>query len=369
MMPHAGKGAGVRSGDRSLLLDPRVGAATLVTLACAASLLPFANRDGLALAAAALLPGALVHLALAFPPPPPIVHSAPGTALFGYAICAVPALMAVRAAGRFDAATQTVVAIDVLLLGLALLLVLVRIARSRPVIGSGPAEPDEVGGGERISSELSFDLAARGVAHAMLKPLAAARERLEAVSPRLESAALQRELEGSISLMGQLERLVRDLVDLARARERAVRRPIPLAKLVEQAVAEVRQRLPGAEVEVEVGDHRVRGDEAGLRRLLVNLVENALEADPGQQWAAVRVSGGDSSIRISVEDRGAGVPEHLRHRVFDPFFTTKQGGTGLGLSLAQEVCRALGGSVVVEATSSGARFVVELPRDGHQRPG
>ena len=63
-----------------------------------------------------------------------------------------------------------------------------------------------------------------------------------------------------------------------------------------------------------------------------------------------------------MEDRGPGVPRELQERIFDPFFTTRASGTGLGLSLANQIAEAHGGSIVYESREGGgARFCLRLP--------
>ena len=70
-------------------------------------------------------------------------------------------------------------------------------------------------------------------------------------------------------------------------------------------------------------------------------------------------------MKIEVRDTGPGVPSDARERVFDPFFSTKSTGTGLGLALSQRIAQEHGGSLRLDADSSGelngARFVMTLP--------
>jgi signal transduction histidine kinase len=69
-------------------------------------------------------------------------------------------------------------------------------------------------------------------------------------------------------------------------------------------------------------------------------------------------------VRISVEDTGPGIPPDAMEHLFEPFFTTKPAGegTGLGLSTAQAVVRAHGGTLTAENLAHGAAFIVRLPR-------
>jgi two-component system nitrogen regulation sensor histidine kinase NtrY len=114
-------------------------------------------------------------------------------------------------------------------------------------------------------------------------------------------------------------------------------------------------------------------DRQMLRRVLVNLVRNAIEAirsskpepQPGERRGhiVVRARGDNQSAAIIVEDDGPGVPETVRDRVFDPYFTTKREGTGLGLAIVKKIVVEHNGTIHAERSAAlgGASFVVELP--------
>ena len=99
-----------------------------------------------------------------------------------------------------------------------------------------------------------------------------------------------------------------------------------------------------------------------MERIFGNLVANA--AHYGEPPVVVRVEPRDSYFRVSVEDKGSGVPEELVPSLFERFERGGSGqGTGLGLSIAQAYARAHGGDLVYDApTGGGARFELILPR-------
>jgi signal transduction histidine kinase len=111
----------------------------------------------------------------------------------------------------------------------------------------------------------------------------------------------------------------------------------------------------------------VSGDPIALRRILENLMVNAvesLESRPGR----VRVSSetvetdGERRVRITVADTGRGMSKEETGRIFTDFYTTKEGGTGLGLSIVRRLVMDLGGAVTVESEpGKGTRFLVEIP--------
>ncbi len=108
---------------------------------------------------------------------------------------------------------------------------------------------------------------------------------------------------------------------------------------------------------------QVRADPGLLRRVLQNLVSNAIEAMPhgGELTLDVRRQG--TRVAVDVRDSGAGLPEEVRARLFEPYFTTRTSGTGLGLAIAKRVIEEAGGTIELSPRQPGpgtvARF--ELP--------
>ncbi|MDP9037622.1 MAG: ATP-binding protein [Myxococcota bacterium] len=131
---------------------------------------------------------------------------------------------------------------------------------------------------------------------------------------------------------------------------------------------DVRWELPEEEMPVAI-------DRQMLRRVLVNLVRNAVEAIRGQRAAEgmaprpgigqVLVSAHRTSdgFAIVVEDDGPGVPEEAQERLFEPYFTTKTEGTGLGLAIVKRIVVEHNGAIVARPSGRlrGAAFVVSLP--------
>jgi signal transduction histidine kinase len=113
----------------------------------------------------------------------------------------------------------------------------------------------------------------------------------------------------------------------------------------------------------------VRGDAVMLRRIVENLVDNAVEslgAAPGTvEIRSERVNGTRHAVALTVMDTGPGMTRAQLDRAFEDFFTTKPGGTGLGLSIVRRLVLDLEGSLRVEtAPGNGTAFRVELPAAG-----
>jgi signal transduction histidine kinase len=113
---------------------------------------------------------------------------------------------------------------------------------------------------------------------------------------------------------------------------------------------------------------RVVGDPIALRRILENLIANAvdsLQSRPGRITLSTRVlerDGEPRTVRILVADTGRGMGEEEAARIFNDFYTTKEGGTGLGLSIVRRLLMDLDGTIAVEsAPGRGTRFTIDIP--------
>ena len=110
------------------------------------------------------------------------------------------------------------------------------------------------------------------------------------------------------------------------------------------------------------------GDEALLRRMLLNLLHNAIEHTPSGGRVSVTLKQTDDAVELAVEDTGVGVAAEERERIFDRFVridpSRTRAGAGLGLPIARTIAQAHGGTLVLAARESlgGSSFVVRLPR-------
>jgi signal transduction histidine kinase len=116
---------------------------------------------------------------------------------------------------------------------------------------------------------------------------------------------------------------------------------------------------------------RVMGDPVAFRRILENLISNAvdsLQTMPGRITIATQVvyrEGEPPAVRVTVADTGRGMPAGETARIFDDFYTTKESGTGLGLSIVRRLVMDLNGTIGVESTpGQGTRMVIDIPAGG-----
>ncbi len=111
----------------------------------------------------------------------------------------------------------------------------------------------------------------------------------------------------------------------------------------------------------------ITADEDMLRRALLNLTLNALDAMPQGGSLVVTSTSYPDGIEIEVGDSGPGLSDEVLRRAFEPFFTTKCGGTGLGLAIVCRIAEAHGGSMIaMNCPEGGAAFTLRIPQSAPQ---
>jgi two-component system sensor histidine kinase HydH len=102
-----------------------------------------------------------------------------------------------------------------------------------------------------------------------------------------------------------------------------------------------------------VDDLTVHVDRGELRRVLINLFSNAIEAMPEGGRIRVRAQAQASSVVIEVEDEGVGLSPEAREHLFEPYFTTRSHGTGLGLAICHQLVEGMGGTIELMPAPAG----------------
>lgn len=141
-----------------------------------------------------------------------------------------------------------------------------------------------------------------------------------------------------------------------------------LRALVEDALEVVNKELHKKRIDAELKRSdslpEVRFDRAQMRRVLLNILRNAIEAMPKGGKLTVEVLDQAGHALIHIHDTGGGIPEEKVPSIFEPFFTTKDFGTGLGLSISQQIIHEHGGEIYCRSKlGSGTTFTIELPHD------
>jgi signal transduction histidine kinase len=213
------------------------------------------------------------------------------------------------------------------------------------------------------------------VSHDLRTPLAAIRgsaELLQMTGPGALTAKQARLVRNIDTSSRRMLALVNQILDLGRLRAGRLQldlQPTDLGRLIAGALDEVRPLAEAASIRLDSagaeGLPPVAADGAGVRRILANLLGNALRFTPAGGRVTVRVEVEDHQVAITVADTGIGIPRHLLSTVFDPYQQAHagRGGTGIGLAVVRSLVEAHGGRVWVDAEEGrGSRFTFTLPR-------
>ncbi|MGE6757287.1 sensor histidine kinase [Corallococcus interemptor] len=225
---------------------------------------------------------------------------------------------------------------------------------------------------ERMESLASLGQLTASVSHELRNPLAAARtahafilRRLRKVEAFPADPRIARFLDIIDRELRACSVIISDLLDYAKGRPPR-RVPCPLRPLVEEAISVVPRR-EGVRVNNQVADGLPvpHLDREQFRQVLINLIQNAVEAIPPERSGTVCVhadarGGGGWSLRVT--DDGPGIPAPLLERIFEPMFTTKLRGTGLGLAIVKRLVQGHGARIQAESDfGHGSRFTVLFP--------
>jgi two-component system OmpR family sensor kinase len=177
----------------------------------------------------------------------------------------------------------------------------------------------------------------------------------------------------------RLTRIVEDLFTLARAdagQYGLAMATFYLDETVAECVRAVRSLATHHRVslrhEYGGGELPLRGDEGLVRRMILNLLDNAIKYTPAGGEVRVELAREDSDYLIRINDTGAGIPEEARSHIFERFYRADKarsrggggagGGAGLGLSIASWIAEAHGGRITLESTCGrGSAFLITLP--------
>ena len=208
-----------------------------------------------------------------------------------------------------------------------------------------------------------------GIAHEVRNPLGGIelfsgllRDDLQDDPEKLENIQrIEREL-------AYLKKVVEDFLDFARKRPPTLT-PVDLSALAHETVEVLSAEAADKklELEVEAPDEplpRVRCDPEQLRRVLLNLTRNALQATSAGGQVILRCAAVDGRVAVEVQDTGSGMDDETQEQIFTPFYTTREKGSGLGLALARKIVDDNRGELSVTSTpGKGSAFTVALPVD------
>ncbi|MDZ7362538.1 MAG: HAMP domain-containing histidine kinase [candidate division KSB1 bacterium] len=251
-----------------------------------------------------------------------------------------------------------------------------RLRHAAAAIGAGQtpdlltiAGSDEVAFLARTMEEMRQAIARReqnlrmmlaGVAHEIRNPLGGIKlfaGLLEKDAPE----ALRPQVKKILHEVRQLNSIVQDFLEYAKPAESQRQRLelTPLINEVREALGESARNIIW-KIEIPAAT-AVEADYSQTRRILLNLLRNAVEAVNGQGEIRIVAEEQNQKMAISIYDSGPGIPQEVVAKIFEPFFTTKAQGSGLGLALVQRLAEQNGGGVELVASEKGAHFRLLLP--------
>ena len=217
----------------------------------------------------------------------------------------------------------------------------------------------------------SLEELSASIAHEIRNPITAAKSLLQQMG---EDPASPENVEYAQVALEELDRVERSIYHLLRyAREEDMElQTIRLSEVLEGAVESFRERITKARVQVRPeldAEGEMQGDAEKLRRVLINLIGNALDAfdEAGTPSPRIELVLGEnlagSEVWLRVKDNGPGIDEETKSKMFRPFYTSKSNGTGLGLAISKKLVDAHGCNIEVNSTpGKGSEFVLTFPK-------
>ena len=207
-----------------------------------------------------------------------------------------------------------------------------------------------------------------GVAHEINQPVAAIRTFAESGATLLDRGAsdtARQNFGRIVELADRIGRITAELRGFAQKRTRSSGKAT-LASILDGVMILIGERARGpVTIEIPAALRRLalRGDRVRIEQILVNLLQNALDAIAGRPDGKVVIGAiaGKDILEIRVEDNGPGVEAAVSDTLFTPFVTSKPGGLGLGLAISRDIAREFGGELRYVPLPHGVRFALTLP--------
>ena len=217
----------------------------------------------------------------------------------------------------------------------------------------------------------SLEELSASIAHEIRNPITAAKSLVQQLG---EDPTSTDNVEYAQVALQELDRVERSISHLLRyAREEAMDvREIQLGEVLESALDTLRERINGSGVKLVVEldcEGWMEGDPEKLRRVLINLVGNALDAfeEVGARDPNLEVTLGENlagtEVWVRIKDNAGGMDADTQKKIFRPFYTSKSNGTGLGLAITRKLVDAHKGRVELHSTPGmGTEFVLTFPK-------
>ena len=205
---------------------------------------------------------------------------------------------------------------------------------------------------QRAERLASLGTLAAGLAHEINNPLGAIRMAAELALQTEEPAPTTRALEDIRAEVKRCSRIVNSVLEFGRD-EPSKKQPLSLNQIVESVGDRTRRTRKSIHLTLDLEEELplISGNETELERVIVNILQNAIQASLPGEPILIRTQTTGAHVVCEIRDRGAGMTAENAERAFDPFYSTRMasGGTGLGLSVSHGIVREHGGTIELDS--------------------
>jgi signal transduction histidine kinase len=202
----------------------------------------------------------------------------------------------------------------------------------------------------------------RNPLQAIVGELYLARDELQSMPSSHAKKNLQESIASIEENLFYIDKIVADLQDYTKPLSPS-KEKVNAAKVIEEALLIV--TIPNnleVSIKIDEGFPQLTADFSMLKRVFINLIQNAVQAMPNGGNLKITAHSKDNHAFISVEDTGEGIPEEAKSKLFTPLFTTKSKGQGFGLAVVKRLIEAQGGKISFESKlDKGTIFTAQLP--------
>lgn len=205
-----------------------------------------------------------------------------------------------------------------------------------------------------------------GLAHEIRNPLGLIKSYLFIIGRNISGEKMQEAVQVCDNSVRRINNLITTLLNFSKTSEKS-EEPVELDKILSAVVALEEKEAQRQQIQIRwiCKKLNLHCDEESLKVILINLVENAIEAlsEEEKDYKEILITAEcmKNVVRIQVADNGKPIGEDVREHIFDPFFTTKEKGTGLGLYLVNNEVEKIGGSISLDCMPGGNAFNIIVP--------